>query len=98
MSLDVFEIKASFWQLMLGFLIHNIPTIILLIILIFSWKYEIIGGIVFIFAGLLYMILILINMIKNGFEFFYIAWILQVGGIAILIGILYLISWKKKLK
>ena len=53
-SLDVFEGEGSLMKKLTGFLVHNIPALILIIALILSWKYEIAGGLVFIasFAGL----------------------------------------------
>ena len=77
---------------------HNIPTIILLIALIISWKYEIVGGIGFIIAGILYIGFIIANLIKTGFEWYYLAWAMQISGVAFLIGILFLIGWFKKRK
>ncbi|MBW3017394.1 hypothetical protein KY316_03390, partial [Candidatus Woesearchaeota archaeon] len=74
MSLDIFDMGLGFWGTVLGLFMHNIPTIILAAILIASWKYEIVGGIAFILAGSLYMGIILAAAIRNGFEWFYIAW------------------------
>lgn len=50
-SFDVFDGNESFGMKMLGFLMHNIPVLILLVILIIAWKREIIGGILFILAS-----------------------------------------------
>ena len=75
---------------------HNIPTIILLIILIISWKYEIVGGVAFILAGLLYIALLAVGWIREGFEWYYLVWALQISGVAFIIGILFLIGWYKK--
>ena len=97
-SFDVFGQGYGFWGTLLAFFIHNIPVIILAILLWISWKHEIVGAIVFILAGLLYTILTLTTAIKNGFEFYYLAWIVQIAGIAFLIGILFLINWKRKNK
>ena len=47
-SLDVFEGPSSAGEMIKGFLIHNIPTIILLISLIIAWKSEKIGGLILI--------------------------------------------------
>jgi len=77
---------------------HNIPVFILSAILIISWKHEIVGGIAFTFAGILYIIFVLITAIKEGFEWYYLAWILQISGIAFFIGIMFFINWKKKKK
>ncbi|MBU0615873.1 MAG: hypothetical protein KJ601_07310 [Nanoarchaeota archaeon] len=96
MSLDIFDMHLGFWGTILGLFMHNIPTIILSAVLIISWKHEIVGAFAFILAGLLYLILILINIFKNGFEWFYLAWIAQISGIAFLIGIMFLLGWFKK--
>lgn len=98
MSLDVFEGENNLSNILLGLFIHNIPAIILLVILIISWRKEIVGGIAFILSGVLYSILILKNIISTGFEWYYLSWILQISGIAFLIGILFLICWFKKKK
>jgi hypothetical protein len=80
----------------LGLLIHNIPTFILLFVLLISWKYEIVGGIVFILAGIFYIIMILINQMRNSFEWYMISWSLIVAGPAFFIGILFIINWLRK--
>jgi hypothetical protein len=43
-SLDVFDSSYGFWSTVLAFLIHNIPSILLLVVLVITWKYEIVGG------------------------------------------------------
>ena len=93
-SLDIFGNNYNFWQIVLGLLMHNIPAFILIIVLIISWKYEIVGGITFIFAGLLYIAMLL----KGGIELYQIFWILPISGPAFLIGILFIINWIKKKK
>ena len=95
MSLDVFSSELSFWQIVVGLLMHNIPAFILLVVLLISWKYEIVGGIAFILSGLLYTVIL---MILNPFEWYMLSWSLQISGIAFLIGILFLIGWFKKKK
>ncbi|HNY15456.1 MAG TPA: hypothetical protein PKI12_07935 [Bacteroidales bacterium] len=47
-SLDALTGGDSPGKKIIGFLIHNIPSFILIAALIFAWKYEITGGIVFI--------------------------------------------------
>jgi hypothetical protein len=49
-SLDSFSGNESLGMKMLGFLIHNIPVLIVIAILILAWKREIAGGILFILA------------------------------------------------
>jgi len=97
-SLDIFEMGLDFWGTLLGLFMHNIPTLILLIVLLISWKHEIVGGIAFILAGLLYIVMILKNIVGNGFEWYYLAWAVQISGIAFFIGALFLIGWIQKKK
>lgn len=91
-SLDIFDMQLDFWGTVLGLFMHNIPVFILLVVLIISWKYEIVGGIVFILAGLLYIIMT-INRVE-----WYIAlsWSLTIAGPAFLVGILFLLNWHLK--
>lgn len=98
MSFDVFSPELGFWQTALALFMHNIPTLILLIILIISWKREIVGGVFFVLAGILYLAMLLRNIITTGFEWYYLAWGIQISGIAFLIGILFLVGWKRKKK
>ncbi len=51
-ALDSFDSKLTFWQQIQAFIIHLIPSFILVIILIFAWKKELIGGIIFTIIGL----------------------------------------------
>ncbi|MBS3172048.1 hypothetical protein J4438_00510 [Candidatus Woesearchaeota archaeon] len=96
MSLDVFSLELTFWQTIGALLIHNIPAFILLIVILISWKREIVGGIAFILAGLVYIFLIVMNALKNQFEWYMLSWAIQISGIAFIIGILFIINWKKK--
>jgi hypothetical protein len=97
-SLDIFDGNYGFWGTILGLFMHNIPSFILLIILIISWKREWIAGFVFIFAGLAYIITIFMNMLTSPFEFYMISYSLIIAGPAILIGILFLLNWRKRKK
>ncbi|MFA5047718.1 MAG: hypothetical protein WC516_01610 [Patescibacteria group bacterium] len=92
-SLDIFEPGLSFGQIALGLFMHNIPALFLLLILIISWKYEIVGGVAFILAGLLYILMLAMN---SNFEWFMLSWAMTISGPAFLVGILFLIGWFKK--
>ena len=72
---------------------HNIPTLVLLIVLIISWKYEIVGGIAFLIAGLLYIILVSRANITWPIA---LSWSLIVAGPAFIVGIFFMINWFKK--
>lgn len=47
-ALDVFSGNSSFGVVIVGFLIHLIPSYVLLLALVFAWKREKIGGFLFI--------------------------------------------------
>lgn len=95
-SLDVFELCRGFLQCAGGLFMHNIPVFVLIVVLCISWKYEIVGGVAFILAGLIYTILNIITISMDGFQWYYLSWIIQISGIAFFIGILFLINWKRK--
>jgi hypothetical protein len=81
-SLDVFEPGLTAGEIIMGLFMHNIPALFLLIILIISWKHEIVGGITFILAGLICI--------------FILSWPLIIYLPAFFIGILFMINWFKK--
>ena len=49
---DTFTPGLTIWQQLSAFITHLIPSFILLAILIVAWKWEFIGGIIFIIIGL----------------------------------------------
>lgn len=55
-SLDVFEMEGSPLEKLGGFLMHNIPSIGLLVLLIFSWKRPAVGFVAFLVAAFLFAI------------------------------------------
>jgi hypothetical protein len=90
-SLDVFEPEVGFWQIVLGLLIHNLPSIVLLIILIVFWNKGIVPGVIFILAGLVYILDLAVG--QWGWEM--LSWIWIIVGPAWVIGILFILDWKK---
>ena len=93
-SLDVFEPGLTVSQIAIGLFMHNIPVLLLFIILIISWKHEIVGGVAFILAGLLYIGLTLTRVPW----YLALSWSLIIAGPAFFIGILFLVGWFKKKK
>jgi len=93
MSLDVFSMGLGFWQILGGLFMHNIPALILLAVLIISWKYEIVGGVVFILAGLLYIFFAFRNADNWGMA---LAWSIQIAGVVFIIGGFFIANWVKK--
>jgi membrane-bound metal-dependent hydrolase YbcI (DUF457 family) len=95
-SFDVFGEGHSFWNTLLAFLMHNIPSLILLILLIFAWKKEWIGALVFFLVGLVYISWIVINALTNRGEWFMLMWAIQISGPAFLISYMFWLNWKRK--
>lgn len=95
-SLDVFGQGYSFWETVVGLFMHNIPSLILLVVLIISWKREIVGGVAFIAAGLLYVTMILKNALTNPFEWYMLSYSVIIAGPAFAIGILFMMNWRQK--
>jgi hypothetical protein len=54
LSFDVFIMNVSLVEKMGGFVIENIPTILLLIALSFAWKKPIAGGVMFLVMSILF--------------------------------------------
>jgi len=94
-SLDVFEPGLSVWEIVIGLFMHNIPALILLVVAIISWKREIIGGIIFILAGIAYIVT---RLATGQFESEMLLSFLIISGPAFLIGILFTLGWVKKRK
>ncbi len=49
---DAFQPGMSIWQQLLAFIMHLIPSFILTALLIIAWKWEKLGGIIFMIIGL----------------------------------------------
>jgi hypothetical protein len=50
-SLDVFGTGAPPLEVLAGFLVHNIPSLIMLVLLIFAWKRPVVGFVAFLIAA-----------------------------------------------
>jgi hypothetical protein len=56
-SLDVFGTGAPPLDVLVGFLMHNIPSILMLVLLIFAWKRPVVGFLAFLLAGAAFAVL-----------------------------------------
>lgn len=99
-SLDILELNLDVWQTLLGLLMHNIPSIVLTVLLIIAWRVEIVGAVAFVGAGLLYAILMATNVFHSDLPWYTaLFWSAVISGPAFVIGFLFLINWiriKKK--
>ncbi len=57
-AFDAFSEDSTFWQNLAGFLLHLIPSFVLIALLIFAWKQELWGGTAFTVLGLFFIPLI----------------------------------------
>ncbi len=96
-SLDIFDMQLDFWGTVLGLFMHNIPVFVLLVVLIISWKYECVGGVFFILAGLFYTVMVLTTVaIRTPHPWYMLFWPVPIATPAFLIGILFLLNWHVK--
>jgi hypothetical protein len=51
-ALDSFDPSLSIWMQIAHFLVHLIPSFVLLAVLIIAWKRELLGGVIFLIIGL----------------------------------------------
>jgi hypothetical protein len=87
-ALDVFEEHRSFWDTTIALLIHLIPTGILLVILAVSWRWELVGGLLFPALGAFYLI-------AFWGRFHWSAYAI-ISGSLFLLGALFLLSWNSR--
>jgi len=84
-ALDVFGEGYGFWGTILALLIHLIPTGVILIVLAISWRWEWVGGILFIALGVVYLV--------TSWGRFHWSAYLVISGPLFLVGVLFLINW-----
>jgi uncharacterized membrane protein len=90
-ALDVFG-QYSGWELVVGLFMHLIPSFVLLAVVLISWKYELVGAVVFFAFAVFYVITAGLGRPWTWYAF--------ISGPAVVVSILFLLSWlqKKKLK
>jgi len=96
-ALDAFEPGLTLGQQLLAFLIHLIPSFILLAILLVAWRWEKIGGIIFTIIGLIASPLVF----EHNYRMNESVWMsLAVIGLItlpfVLVGILFILSYYQK--
>ena len=96
---DSFAPGLTIWQQLGAFLIHLIPSFILLALLIVAWKWELIGGIIFIVIALALSPFVFMLNYKNNHSVG-----MSLGIIAVItlpfaiVGILFIVSYYMKKK
>ncbi len=96
---DAFGPGLTVWQQISGFLIHLIPSFILLAILVIAWKWEFIGGIIFSVIGIgLSPFLFIHNYRMNESFWMSLGIILMITFPFLIVGILFLVSHYRQKK
>jgi len=96
---DAFEHGDTIWEKLGAFLMHLIPSFVLLAILLIAWKWELIGGIIFTAIGLGFSPYIFIhNYNMNHSVGLSLAIVLAINMPFVVVGILFLLSHRMKKK
>ena len=94
-ALDAFQPELTFWQQIQGFIMHLIPSFVLLFFLLIAWKWELIGGVIFVLIGLVLSPFIYMhNYNMNGSVWMSISIIAMITFPFILVGILFIVGHK----
>lgn len=99
-AFDSFSSERTFWQNTGAFLMHLIPSFVLIAILIVAWKWENIGGIILIIVGVVFSVSVF-NLNYNERHFTLGQSIINVSLICVpfvLAGVLFLLSHRAKKK
>ena len=98
-ALDSFEPGLTLAEQIGGFAIHMIPSVILTVLLLIAWKWELAGGIIFILISLIFTpVLFLGNLKNNGSVWTSFGIVLMIVFPFFLTGVLFLLSRKAKMK
>jgi hypothetical protein len=90
---DAFSPELTIWQQLGAFIIHLIPSFILLAFLIVAWKWEYLGGIIFIITGLgLSPFIFVHNYQMNGSIWMSLGIILSITFPFVIVGVLFIVS------
>lgn len=89
-ALDVFGEGYGFGETILALLIHLVPTYIVIVALVFAWRWEWIGAVLFTSLAVFYIVW--------AWEKFHWVAYLAISGPLFLLGFLFLINWVKREK
>ncbi|HQR39875.1 MAG TPA: hypothetical protein PLF26_15925 [Blastocatellia bacterium] len=82
---DVFEERSGFWQTIGALLVHLLPAFLVLLVLALAWHRELVGGLVFLLLGALYLLFAVGRMHWSA--------LVVVSGPLFAIGALFVCSW-----
>ena len=98
-ALDAFNPQLTVWQQIRDFLMHLIPSFILTLFLLIAWKWELVGGIIFLAIGLFFTpIIFMHNFQMNNSVWMSLGVIAAITFPFILVGILFILGYRNKSK
>ncbi len=98
-ALDAFDPQHTIWEQIIAFIMHLIPSFILIVLLFVAWKWELIGGIIFSLIGIVFTPIIFhLNYNINDSVWLSIGIIMSITFPFFLVGILFILSYFKKKK
>ena len=56
-ALDMFSTEYKWWEMIIGFLMHMIPNLILIFFLVVAWKKPLFGGLTYLLISLAFFIM-----------------------------------------
>ena len=87
---DVFSETHGFWPTALALLLHLVPTLVIVAVLVVSWRREWVGGVLFIALGALYVAWAWNRPFARWYVF------LLIAGPPVLTGALFLLNWRHR--
>ena len=85
-ALDVFHEGLGVVKTIAALSVHLIPTAIIVVVLAVAWRWEPVGGVLFIVLGILYLI----------WARHHPSWFIVISGPLFLVGALFLVNWSKR--
>jgi cytochrome b561 len=96
-ALDSFAPELTFWQQIGTFLMHLVPSFILLALLVVAWKWEFVGGVIFTFVGVVTTPFIFLHNYRMNHSVWMSLFIILIITIPfLLVGILFLVNHRIK--
>lgn len=84
-ALDVFGQGSSFGETLIALFVHLIPVYVVIAVLLFAWRWEWVGAVLFVALGLFYLVETWGRMHWSAYVF--------ISGPAFLVGALFLANW-----
>ena len=84
-SLDVFSEGLGFKDMLIAVVMHQLPAVIMIVVLAVAWRWEWVGAMLYAAAGLLYAVWA----VARGHPL----WTLPIAGPIFLLAVLFLLNW-----